>query len=271
MSVLLSILRKVRPASLGFGLARLLGMRRREFTLPSGVKLYLDPMSELGAAVPAGTYEPVLSKAVVHLMKDGGVFVDVGANEGYFSILAASANPAARVIAFEPQPDVAAIIVRNAAANGLSNLQVHSIAVADAPGKVDIVLARHSGGTHLASVGKSSRFERRVSVPADTLDNIIPKENIRLMKMDCEGAELLVVRGARQLIQSGRVDFIVVDYHPAIAGPDAVLEIDRALRANRYLCSSLDGLWIYHLPGRDAVLRGLGELTPVHNIGAPPY
>jgi hypothetical protein len=87
---------------------------------------------------------------------------------------------------------------------------------------------------------------------------------VRLAKIDCEGAEGQVVRGARETLAGRRVEFIVIEYHPAVTGHDACRAVDHELRDYGYAVTRLgSGLWVYHVPEARAALAPLGPLTAV--------
>jgi hypothetical protein len=104
----------------------------------------------------------------------------------------------------------------------------------------------------------------REKVPCTTLDAFLRWNEVgrvRLAKIDCEGAEGVVVRGARQALQDRRFDFIALEYHLHIIGAEAGREVDRFLHSCGYVLTWVSERTIYHLPGLEEELRGMGELT----------
>ena len=86
-----TILLKIRPAPLASMLKRILRVRRTVIETPLG-QFWIDPVSNLGRALSQeGVYEPGMQQTLSRFLKTGGVFIDLGANEGYFAVLAAKA------------------------------------------------------------------------------------------------------------------------------------------------------------------------------------
>src|SRR4051812_38970298 len=115
-------LARVRPAPVASALKRLLRVRRRAVTTPEGT-FWIDPVSNLGLELLRGRYEPSLTEVVRRYLRPGGVFVDVGANEGYFSAIAARlVGPTGRVVAVEPQARLRPVLEENFRLNGVANV-----------------------------------------------------------------------------------------------------------------------------------------------------
>jgi FkbM family methyltransferase len=169
-----------------------------------------------------GSYEQPLQEVIAANLSAGDVFYDVGANVGFFSLIAARCvDPTGCVYAFEPVPCNAAAIKRNADLNNLENVHVFNEAVADRGGRADLNLAHHLGGAVLAVSGEPPDMSGSMVVDVVALDDIVARRGLRpptLLKIDVEGAELLVLQGAHQLIMAHR--------------PKIVFEIDDASRTN---------------------------------------
>ena len=136
---------------------------------------------------------PELEWVVANVAKGPGLIFDVGANQGITSLFYACTFPEALVLAVEPHPFNAAQILRNARTNLAGNLAVLPCAVSARPGAVHI--ADHSNA---AVVDKGG-----ISVPAVRLDNLRTGP-VRFLKIDVEGFELEVLKGAERLIRGDR-------------------------------------------------------------------
>jgi FkbM family methyltransferase len=145
-----------------------------------------------------GFHERNIGALIKENLKEGDVFVDVGANIGYFTIMAAKVvGQVGRVIAFEASPNTTKLLEKNLNANQLKNVDVRNIAISQEHGKVKIY---NSGAAH---IGQGSILETRggsveaevTSMPlnADTIG--VDVSRIRLIKIDVEGAEKFVVAG----------------------------------------------------------------------------
>src|SRR5262245_45118260 len=108
-------LRRVRPAQVTVLVKGLLGIKRRSADTQSGHWFWIDPISQFGGSVlEARTYEPALTQLLGAILRRDDLFIDVGANEGYFSVMGSSlVGPNGRVLAIEPQSRLTPIIYRN--------------------------------------------------------------------------------------------------------------------------------------------------------------
>ena len=157
------------------------------------------------------SYEPHVTRVLRSFLAPGMSVIDVGANIGYFSMLAASrVGPGGRVLAFDPSPGNVDLLNRSAAANGFTNIETCTVAVADEPGTVTFSMDDSNGGIQRGEPGVSAVF-----VPAVALDRFLPPEQpIDLVKIDIEGCEGLAVRGMRNLLARHR-PVVVTEFTPA--------------------------------------------------------
>lgn len=151
------------------------------------------------ASYAQGTVEIPVQEAISDLLETGDTFYDIGANVGFFSILASKIiGSTGAVYAFEPVPRNASRVEKNACLNSLNNVEVIKIAVSNYCGQSELLLARHSGGAVLKSAGIPPDFTGSIVVETSTLDAVMDREQLRppnLVKIDVEGAELDVLRG----------------------------------------------------------------------------
>jgi Methyltransferase FkbM domain len=100
-------------------------------------------------------------------------------------------------------------------------------------------------------------------VPSVTLDSFFERHSIakaRLIKVDCEGAEALVVQGGTKVLANHRAEFIAMEYHPQICGSEACREAHRQIMKAGYRLTEVSGQHVYHLPSCENSLRPIGEL-----------
>jgi FkbM family methyltransferase len=172
-----------------------------------------------------GTYEPEVTSAIVAALRDSEdrVFVDVGANVGLVSLLVLDALPDARVYAFEPGRHQRELFAETIRRNGLSGkVELSALALSDAPGVATFAVhaTRHAAGDGFLDTGRGGRA-RFETVDVDTLDDwwrraFAPR--IGVLKLDTEGSELLVLRGAEEAIARCRPT-LVVEVHPQNIAP----------------------------------------------------
>jgi len=154
-----------------------------------------------------GIWEPEISDYIAKHLVAGDRFIDVGANVGYFSLLAASiVGSTGSVCAIEASPSIFATLQRNVVRSGYSHLKLFHKAVSDAPGQLSIFLgpaANRGSTTTISSVATRKGQAREAEVPADTLSAIIGEADLlgaRLIKIDIEGAEYLLFSGIAHLL-----------------------------------------------------------------------
>jgi FkbM family methyltransferase len=165
--------------------------------LPEGSVLECPPWSSgASACIAVGFHEYDETLFVLDFVRPGDLLVDVGANLGIYSIVAA--NQGARVIAFEPNPRVAAVLRENAKSNQRERIEIREEAAGDLDGVVDFGGPTDSQGRMFQS-GPTS-----VSVHVRQLDSVLPSEDVALIKIDAEGYDDSVLRGAGEVIRRCR-------------------------------------------------------------------
>jgi FkbM family methyltransferase len=137
-------------------------------------------------------------------LSPGNTFVDVGANLGIYALVASRiVGPSGRVIAFEPSQQSFFLLKENVALNSFTNVQIYRVAVSDRTGKAFLY---HGADPGENSLGKDPRLgSEGEEVETQSLDNALGQasvERVDLIKMDVEGAEELVVRGANKIVAS---------------------------------------------------------------------
>ena len=151
-----------------------------------------------------GSYEATIQNVIADNLYEGAVFYDVGANIGFFSLLASPVvGPSGAVYAFEPVPSNAAAIRQTKRLNQLTNIQVFEEAVAQLPGRADLMLTHHIGGASLASSSPPRYVTKVIDVAVTTIDSVISERRLRpptMVKIDVEGAELDVLHGMSETL-----------------------------------------------------------------------
>lgn len=161
-----------------------------------GLRIPICPRSE--KYYWTGTYEAELQDALARLLGPGGVFWDIGAHIGFFSSLASRiVGPFGRVIAVEPYGENVLRLEKVLALNHLSNIDVLPLAILERAGHAVFLPAPSSS---MGSVVKGPA-RAGIRVPAQSLDGLMqhfPAPDV--VKIDVEGGELEVLRGAPRLL-----------------------------------------------------------------------
>jgi FkbM family methyltransferase len=178
--------------------------------------------SDYAAVVFYGEYEPAESRIARALLRPGDFAVDVGANLGWYSILMnASVGSSGVVWAFEPVPDTRRRLEENLALNPGHVVEVHSCALTAAPGTVQVHMFHGLPHGH-ASVSNLGRADFVAhDVQAETLDRLISVQHAgspSLVKVDAEGAELDILRGASELCASDAAPIWMIEANREAAG-----------------------------------------------------
>lgn len=165
-----------------------------------------------------GTYEPHVVQALERYVKPGDCCMDIGANLGYFtSVMAHLVGDKGEVVAFEPLPDNIKVLEENIALEGLTNVRIEPKAVGDSIGTASLLIQGDTDFTGTASLTEFYDWGGKrttVSVPVVTLDSYVAglRKSPSVIKMDVEGAELLALRGARDLLSSLR-PILLIEIH----------------------------------------------------------
>lgn len=214
------MLMRVRPAKLATWVKARLNVQRRVLRTAEGI-FWVDPVSHLGhELLLRGAYEPEMTDTLRAFLRTGDVFVDVGANEGYFSVLGAKqVAQRGRVISVEPQARLLPVIAENLRLNEVTNATVVNAAISASKGSVDLYLApdTNSGSSGIYNTSKT----RLASTPVmtQTLTELLADANIQeaaLIKIDVEGFEHEVVMGSQEVFRERRIRALALEFHPEI-------------------------------------------------------
>lgn len=184
---------------------------RRDLTLVSDGR-----SASTGCAVLFDVYyEPRLMHFLVDWLRCGDVFVDIGANIGIYSLLAARRVGAGSVLSIEANPMVFAHLARNVAANGLQNVRIVNCAVAETSGELFFDPVDGDCEGRLVIGGTQELTEGFLTVDAEPLPVVLRSQSLHAvscMKLDVEGAELAVLAGAQDLLRVQR-PVVMIDYY----------------------------------------------------------
>jgi len=143
------------------------------------------------------------------LCSKADVILDIGANVGIFSLVAADANKKARVFAFEPMPENYSCLVENISSASLDGrIKTFQAALSKTNGKMDLILKGRSGPTLATNFWKDSSQCKRISVDVFSLDSWARTNGIKLtekslIKIDVETHEPEVFNGAAEALSAG--------------------------------------------------------------------
>jgi FkbM family methyltransferase len=222
-----------------------------------------------------GLYEPPMTRVLQHHLPSGGTAVDLGANWGYFTLLAAAAvGPGGAVLALEPDPRQFDALSRNVALNGFGQVSALQVAASAAEGRVSLVgydeADANRGVSRIAGVGDrgsgiGDQGGRRFDVAATSVDLLTAsRPRVDVVKIDVEGAEDMVLDGMREGLAARRYRAILLELHPELLrakGVDPASCVAR-LREHGYQGWTID-------PSSDAYRRALDPRVAVDSLLRP--
>lgn len=172
-----------------------------------------DPV--MAGAISLGEYEPETVVFFRSCLKKGMTVIDIGANLGYFTVIAAGqVGPAGKVFSYEPDPRNFNLLKKNIVTNGFKNVRAILVALSDCPGTRKLFFGDNQT-TH--SFGDKKGTGQSESVITNTLDNSLKTldcSKIDVIKMDIEGAEPLALEGMRETIAGNPALIIIFEFHP---------------------------------------------------------
>jgi FkbM family methyltransferase len=175
---------RVRPAILGSFLKRLIRVHRRVVATGEG-NFFIDPASNFGYAMLSEEgYEPEMTRSIKQILHRGDVFLDIGANEGYFSIVASRlVGQAGKILAVEPQRRRQDVLFRNLLENSALNVHVFQVAITDAAGFCKCIIAPDMN-TGSSGLFRTTKYTCPTElVPQVTLSGLLGLLSVRTIKL----------------------------------------------------------------------------------------
>ncbi len=176
--------------------------------------MYLLPDEYMSRYLRAwGCFEPKIEKFILSNVRPDTVFVDVGANLGYFSLRVTTEYPDVQTLAFEPNSSLASLFRKSAALNGAEErIQIEEMGLSDEDGSCSLLVdPLHSGLSRITQETTTDPSSSQIRM--DTWDEWIQKNPISLpvsvVKVDVEGAEMKVLRGMRDWLTKHRPMLVV--------------------------------------------------------------
>jgi FkbM family methyltransferase len=233
-----------------------------------GVFIIADPPDPSGRALAAtGLWEWNVGAAIQEHLSSGDVFVDVGANAGYYTLLAASiVGPRGHVYALEPAPATYRKLTRNIGLNACDNVTPLRIAAGATTGEATLYGPAH-GHDATSSLRHRPQEATATRVPIRPLHAVISaghRERFKLLKVDVEGHEDDVLRGLEPLLECGPRPMLIVEVH-ASYNPDAPAFV--ASFCDRH---AFRAQWLVEDRESDDYLAPVDRRLVLRDLGSPP-
>jgi len=174
------------------------------------------------------THEERTTELFKEMVKEGDTVVDIGANIGYFTLLSAKlVGKKGRVFAFEPEPKNYNYLLKNIELNNIGNTVLATQkAVSDKTGKTKLYICEHDTGHHTINQPEGIKSykpntgnkESFIEIDAVTLDDFLKDKNrlVDIVKIDAEGAEMLVLLGMDKTIRQNHNIKLFVEFFPLL-------------------------------------------------------
>lgn len=177
-----------------------------------GYRVRLDLRNHIERSAFLGVYEPWETRAVRSYLKPGHIVFDVGANVGYYTLLASQAvGPSGQVYAFEPGTYPFDRLTATLTANRIANVRTFKLALGAEEGEAEIgPFAVHNRTSNMIA----GRGER---VSVATLDGFVGEQGVGrvdFLKMDVDGYEPFIIEGGSEALSSGVVRAILCEFCP---------------------------------------------------------
>jgi len=180
------------------------------------------PDDQVLHGVRAGTYERREIDLVRMILRQGDTFLDIGAHFGLYSVVAAKqVGRGGRVIAFEPNPRNRLCLRLNALLNGQGQIETMPYALSNEVGETGFV-AVSQGAYSAFRVAEAPGERSQIRVRQTTLDTVMEERNVGsvdLLKVDVEGAELLVLQGGERCLTQAPRPLLLCEFNDVRAAP----------------------------------------------------
>jgi FkbM family methyltransferase len=186
-----------------------------------GIRMYVDSQdTEVATSlIRWGLYAKSETVLFNELIKRRMVVIDIGANIGYFTLLAARlVGEEGKVFAFEPEPYNYSLLCKNVRANGCNNVIAIQKAVFTKSGKMRLFLEKRNLGGHSLSKASILNKAGSITVEVTSLDEFFQNRGFKIdvVKMDAEGSEMGILQGMTNLINENDNLKIITEFSPAL-------------------------------------------------------
>jgi FkbM family methyltransferase len=191
-----------------------------------GFEMFLNPQDQTSPLLYlSDRYEPLASEIVGRIDMAGSCVLDIGANIGYYTlILSQKVGNTGSVFSFEPEESNFSVLKRNLRLNHTTNVTVFRLALNNESGTAYLGLSDSNMGDHrlLTQSSLSRGQEKRVRqmVEMTRLDDVLPDQEsnrIRFIKMDVQGSEYHVLKGAERFLSNQAKNLVIlIEYDPEL-------------------------------------------------------
>ncbi len=181
-------------------------------SLYDGQIIFINPQEYIGAMIYFfGDLDPKISWCIKKILRKGDLFIDVGANCGIETIPASKIVEEDGVVhTFEPNYNCLNMLKKSLHDNHLENVHLHNCAVTDFVGSINLRVPNNNSGSGKVFIDSALSSQVVEAVTLDSVDELRGK-NIKLLKIDVEGHEYQVLKGAQRIFKENKPENILIE------------------------------------------------------------
>ena len=199
-------------------LSKIFNLKIKEIRLKNGVIFVVNgiiPKADLSMLIETWANHDYTPIGFEICEKD--LVIDIGANNGFFSIFATKKAIKGRVFSFEPVPDLIKKIKNNIEINKLTNIKLEQLAISGKKGPSEFYVSKTHNGCH--SLFQRDGLDEKIIINTITLEGYCIENNIHkidFLKLDCEGAEYDIFNSISESFLRKKIKKISMEYHDVI-------------------------------------------------------
>lgn len=234
----------VRPAILQSVLINLFygnSLKRRKFYYLNKYDffMFLDPFSHLGKILTDDElYEKDTCYMINKYIKKDSIFFDIGANEGFFSVVASKKIITGKIYCFEPQKNLLKIIEKNLLKNNFKNFFLLDFGIGESEYFTNLNVFQDTNTGASSILKKHFLNTKKTKIKIKSLDHFVSEERlydqIDLVKIDIEGYEIQAIKGMENLLKEKKINTLLIDYHMHIVNNKVRLEHEKLILSFGY-------------------------------------
>ena len=234
----------VRPAILQSVLINLFygnSLKRRKFYYLNKYDffMFLDPFSHLGKILTDDElYEKDTCYMINKYIKKDSIFFDIGANEGFFSLVASKKIITGKIYCFEPQKNLLKIIEKNLLKNNFKNFFLLDFGIGESEYFTNLNVFQDTNTGASSILKKHFLNTKKTKIKIKSLDHFVSEERlydqIDLVKIDIEGYEIQAIKGMENLLKEKKIKTLLIDYHMHIVNNKVRLEHEKLILSFGY-------------------------------------
>jgi FkbM family methyltransferase len=215
-----------------------------------------------------GVREPYTTKLMSTIIKDDDIIIDIGANIGYYALLESKLAPNGSVYAIEPVRDNFDYLKTNVDVNRCTNIELFNCALSNKRGTGVIFIPERRNCASLLEPSREGMI-RKENVQLETLDSFVDERVKRcpaLVRMDVEGYEAQIIKGALRVLKKSKPLTIVAELHPSLMSESAYDDMLGTLETQGFKASSFHDPVLSHMK-REQIINKLRKRAHIKVYG----